>query len=436
MQFSWTQILRRIGWATVVVLAIGLGSSSASAQPVDDSIRAYGFNIFLGTERFASVSLLNFEGEAITGWNYGVCLDETKLAVTDLQFPATGYTPEFSQFAIEPGGWTQNVIVSSLPGEGLPILGFQQPMALAYYEALVDSGQTTICPCSEVGSPPVMVELFTEFGSSTPTTICGDVSFFPQSEGSFDIVDRTVYYPVDQTDRSFSVDITQAELPSPSGSQGFSFGVLHDPDLLSIDTVYSVGQLTYLGHAAPFSGQFLQITYHPEGWTVGCVFGGFSDVEFGLEPEPIFRAVYNTAPTLDGTEIQTSLEFTPDLGVPPVAVVVVFNGASILPVLSNGELTLRPFDGDLFRRGDCNADGAVDIADGVSVLTELFDQGPSAPCAAACEINADGVYDLADPIYVFNYILLGGPPPSAPFEECGGADTSFSCDSYGACDSQ
>ena len=83
-----------------------------------------------------------------------------------------------------------------------------------------------------------------------------------------------------------------------------------------------------------------------------------------------------------------------------------------------------------FVRGECNGDGNLDLADGISTLSHLFSGGPEGPCHAACDANGDGGINLADAIFTFSYLLLGGTPPPAPFPDCGEDPTSvatFGC---------
>ena len=75
--------------------------------------------------------------------------------------------------------------------------------------------------------------------------------------------------------------------------------------------------------------------------------------------------------------------------------------------------------GPLFIRGDCNTDGAVDIADSIFELNVLFGgQGPEA-CSEACDANDDEAFDIADAIYVLTFLFSMGSPPPLPFPDCG-----------------
>ena len=84
-------------------------------------------------------------------------------------------------------------------------------------------------------------------------------------------------------------------------------------------------------------------------------------------------------------------------------------------------MTLFGFIEEPFLRGDTNADAQLNIADGVWLLNDLFQGGPSTIglCFAANDVNSDGSIDAADAVYVFNYQFLNGPPPAAPSPGCG-----------------
>ena len=90
-----------------------------------------------------------------------------------------------------------------------------------------------------------------------------------------------------------------------------------------------------------------------------------------------------------------------------------------------------------FRRGDVNADGAVNVTDPVNVLGYLF-QGELIPlCLDAADANDDGEVNLADGVFTLNHLFAGAPPPPEPgfADGCGpdptGDQLAF-CD-YRAC---
>jgi hypothetical protein len=84
-----------------------------------------------------------------------------------------------------------------------------------------------------------------------------------------------------------------------------------------------------------------------------------------------------------------------------------------------------------FIRGDVNASGSVDMAD----VTACVGGGPF-PCDDAADVNDDGVLDQADCDYLLAY-WQGGPPPPAPFPDCGLDPTAdgLDCASFPPCPS-
>lgn len=72
-----------------------------------------------------------------------------------------------------------------------------------------------------------------------------------------------------------------------------------------------------------------------------------------------------------------------------------------------------------FRRGDCNADGELDISDPLRTLLYLFAGREEPGCPDACDVNDDGELDISDAIASLARLFTGGPEPSAPYRECG-----------------
>ncbi len=81
------------------------------------------------------------------------------------------------------------------------------------------------------------------------------------------------------------------------------------------------------------------------------------------------------------------------------------------------ELSDTPIRDTVFRRGDCNEDGKVDIADPVCILNWLF-TGVTIGCLAATNTNGDDAANIADATYLLNYLFAGGPVLSHPFPDC------------------
>lgn len=87
-------------------------------------------------------------------------------------------------------------------------------------------------------------------------------------------------------------------------------------------------------------------------------------------------------------------------------------------------------------RGDCNADGAVNISDAITTLDGLFGSTVLDQCQDACDSNDDGNFDISDAIFSLAFLFTGGPDPSAPFPDCGEdptADTLPECVAFPAC---
>ena len=68
----------------------------------------------------------------------------------------------------------------------------------------------------------------------------------------------------------------------------------------------------------------------------------------------------------------------------------------------------------IFNRGDANADGIINITDGIFVLNYLFLGGGTPTCLEAANGNDDAVINITDGIFILNYLFLGGPEPPAP----------------------
>jgi hypothetical protein len=74
----------------------------------------------------------------------------------------------------------------------------------------------------------------------------------------------------------------------------------------------------------------------------------------------------------------------------------------------------------LFRRGDADQDGVVQLTDAVRVLLRLFAGAEALPCPDAGDIDDDGELTLTDAVALLVYLFQSGarPPPPGP-DECG-----------------
>jgi hypothetical protein len=96
---------------------------------------------------------------------------------------------------------------------------------------------------------------------------------------------------------------------------------------------------------------------------------------------------------------------------------------------------LLHFRSDIFRRGDVNSDGTLNLSDGVSILRYKFLGVSFGDCISAADVNDSGSINTSDAISLFQYLYLGGPAPLPPLE-CDGDPTPdlLSCASFPACD--
>jgi hypothetical protein len=94
-------------------------------------------------------------------------------------------------------------------------------------------------------------------------------------------------------------------------------------------------------------------------------------------------------------------------------------------VFARQPIAVEPEPG--FRRGDCNGDGAVDLADPVRGLAILFRGVPPGDCPAACDANGDGGMNIADATRLLAFLFTAGPPPPAPWPECASGASPLAC---------
>ena len=97
---------------------------------------------------------------------------------------------------------------------------------------------------------------------------------------------------------------------------------------------------------------------------------------------------------------------------------------------------LRVLAAPRFRRGDANQDAAVELADGIFVLTHLFLGGVQLDCPKAADTNDDGTLGISDASFLLNHLFLGGPPPPDPGTgDCGEDPTpdALDCAAFVSC---
>jgi hypothetical protein len=116
----------------------------------------------------------------------------------------------------------------------------------------------------------------------------------------------------------------------------------------------------------------------------------------------------------DAPEGETEIVPENGIGDPPISNEYSVLGAAVyaatLPALKKGRIGINvPGNFDFFRRGDANADAALDISDPVEILYFLFIDGLPPACERAADANDDGQVDIADPITILESLFLGAP---------------------------
>ncbi len=89
----------------------------------------------------------------------------------------------------------------------------------------------------------------------------------------------------------------------------------------------------------------------------------------------------------------------------------------------------------LFRRGEVNSDGEIDLSDAIFGVYYLFKADPAPECIESLDTDDSGEIDLTDVILLLNYLFLGDKEPAAPFQDCGSDSTedSLSCRASSPC---
>ncbi|MBI4604383.1 MAG: PQQ-dependent sugar dehydrogenase [Planctomycetes bacterium] len=89
-----------------------------------------------------------------------------------------------------------------------------------------------------------------------------------------------------------------------------------------------------------------------------------------------------------------------------------------------------------FVRGDADASGALGLTDAIGVLRQLFGgEGGPLRCLDAADADDSGRLEITDAIAVLAHLFLGGPPPPAPYPDCGLDPTGddLDCEDFAPC---
>lgn len=77
-----------------------------------------------------------------------------------------------------------------------------------------------------------------------------------------------------------------------------------------------------------------------------------------------------------------------------------------------------------FLRGDADGNGQIELADSVTVLSNLFLGTKELGCVDAADANDDGQLAISDAVHTLGFLFLGGVRMPAPFPICGEDPTS------------
>lgn len=89
----------------------------------------------------------------------------------------------------------------------------------------------------------------------------------------------------------------------------------------------------------------------------------------------------------------------------------------------------------MFRRGDVDDSGGVNLTDAVRLLSVLFDITRDFPCYDAADADDSGRVQLTDAVYLLSFLFQQGSPPPSPFPTCGADPTpdELVCGRRGRC---
>ena len=147
---------------------------------------------------------------------------------------------------------------------------------------------------------------------------------------------------------------------------------------------------------------------------------------------PVLVGTFDTDSTHTDSSFEGAFGVYPGLGLDRILVADRGSGLWIV----DGSPPPDP-QGPMFKRGDSDARGSVNITDGIRVLSNLFLGEPELTCADAADANDDGELDLSDAVFAFIFLFLGGPSPPAPGAfDCGAdpTDDVLDCAAYDSCE--
>ncbi len=250
--------------------------------------------------------------------------------------------------------------------------------------------------------------------------------------------------PAASSGMNVTVRVLLEVLPSaPDPVEGSAFGVSHDPALYNLNNVVPGADLVVLPPCGT-GADFLQIIPLTNGFTLGTVHS-FTSGNCGLGPG-CYELAVATYTSLAAQTTTNSFTFSTTLGSPPVDVVVVANGVTVVPdtisgpptnltcATSGGVITLSWTNNGDYSALDVECNGVIiaTVPPGASsftvtpgttgvVICKLLTQAcgvlyESDGCGVTiggqtfirCDCNRDGLTNIADAICLLNVLFLGG----------------------------
>jgi hypothetical protein len=87
-----------------------------------------------------------------------------------------------------------------------------------------------------------------------------------------------------------------------------------------------------------------------------------------------------------------------------------------------GHIDLKCVRPSPFRRGDVTADGRINMADVISLLSYLFLTRDRPSCPASTDVDDSGKMEVTDMVWLLDYLFGGGDPPAMPGPSLCGLD--------------
>ena len=225
--------------------------------------------------------------------------------------------------------------------------------------------------------------------------------------------------------------------------QGYQAAISYDNSILTLTNTDFVGTAVD-SILSPQTIEFFTMTDDAAiapgmGWAAAAAIFDFQPPFDGqILPAGVGRSVvfftFTTANDMNLIGTTTPIILENGMGSPPLFNIVTVSGTTVLVDRVDGGITF--IDQPLFKRGDANGDGFVNLADAISLIQYFFNDGATPGCLAAADANGDTLNDISDSIFLIQFQFLDGAFPSAPYPDCGtdpAGSEGPSCNTYSGC---